>query len=67
MGYKRFSNSAEVEETLEKVEDGRYSSRATVYSELVQIKSEWRGTHYAERAESLIKELFRDFAALDDN
>lgn len=62
MGYKRFSNIDEAEEIIKQAEDGDYKSRETMYNMLVQIKSEWRGYHCAERAQELIDELFSDIA-----
>lgn len=63
MGYKRFKNIDEAEEMIRRAEDGEYNSRETMYSTLVQIKSEWRDTHCGERAQELINELFSDLAA----
>lgn len=61
MEYKKFSNAAKVEDVFERVETRDYSSKASMFNMLVQIKSEWRGTFYAEKAERLIESEFSEF------
>ena len=46
---------------FERVETRDYSSKASMFNMLVQIKSEWRGTFYAEKAERLIESEFSEF------
>lgn len=65
--YKAYSDSAEVEEMLRRAEDREYGSKATMYSILVQIKSEWRGTYYAERAQYLINTEFSEFSVFNED
>ncbi len=67
MDYKRFSDKAEVEEMLQRAKDGEYSSKAGMYNILVQIKSEWRGTRYAEMAQYLINIEFSEFAVFNED
>ena len=61
MGYKIFSNEEEVEEMLRRAEDRDYSNKSDMYNILVQIKSEWRGKYYSERAKYLIDTEFAEF------
>ncbi len=67
MGYKRFSNLEEVEEMLRRAEDREYDSKATMYGILVQIKGDWRGTYYAERAQYLINTEFSEYTVFNDD
>lgn len=59
--YKVYSDTAEVEEMLTRAEDGEYSSKSTMYSILVQIINDWKGTYYAERALYLIITEFSEY------
>lgn len=61
MGYKRFSIAEEVEEMLRRAEDREYNNKSDMYNILKQIKSEWRGKYYAERAQYLLETEFKEF------
>lgn len=67
MGYKRFSQTDEVDEILRRAEDREYTNKSDMYNILVQIKSEWEGTYYAERALYLIITEFREYLVLDED
>lgn len=67
MGYKRFSTTEEVEEMLRRAEDREYNNKATMFNMLVQIKSEWEGTYYAERAQYLMLTEFIEFLVYNDD
>lgn len=66
MGYKKFRTWEEVEEMLRRAEDREYDNKATMYGILVQIRGEWQGTYYAERAQYLIDTEFKEYAVFND-
>lgn len=65
--YKVYSKTEEVEEMLRRAEDREYDNKATMYNILVQIKNDWRGTYYAERAQYLISTEFSEFDVYNED